>query len=405
MDSMKITWSIPVFGQGLDSGRGDLVRARALVDALRSRGHEVRVVEARNRPGRQVDDALYRKLLAGRLPDRVRLALRDVAWWWRSRGHGRRVAETAEDQGTDVLVETQAHGVVSGAVAARLTGLPLVLDDVSPPTEVERLGAGLPALGRAAFRKQRDAATLLVAPSMRIRRLLEAAPASPPVRVIPNGVDLEGHRTVAPDGGRGSRGPEATVVIGFVGSFQPWHDATLLVRAFAALPESPPARLLLVGDGPGRAPALATARELEVESRIVAPGAVPPERIPALLAACDIGVLPGTNGYGHPMKLLEYAAAGLPLVAPDVPPVRELVTVDGVSGLLFPAGDAPALTHALGRLMDDPELRRRLAAHARRHLASESGWPGRGHRLERILERVVAGLEGPGPGVGTGEAS
>lgn len=392
---MKITWSVPVFSHPLGSGRGDMVRARALIEVLRSRGHKVGVVEARNRPGGELEVSLYRNVAGRLLPRWARLALRDAAWWWRSRGHGRRVAAAAKEQGADVLVETQVHGVVSGAVAARITGLPLVLDDVSPSGEAVRLGVGLPALVRAAFRRQCDAADFLVASSRRIGELLTARESpSSQVAVIPNGVDLEAHRRARRDDGRRARGVGDEVVIGFVGSFQPWHETSLLVRAFAALETAATARLLLVGDGPARAAALAEARELGVECLVDAPGALAPGRVPGLLASCDVAVLPGTNEYGHPMKLLDYSAAGLPLVAPDLPPVREALSdvLAGVllsAGVLFSAGDAASLTGALARLVDAPELRRRLGGHALARVARGVEWADRGRELARVLEREV----------------
>lgn len=399
---MRVTWSVPVFSQGLDAGRGDLVRARALIDALRSRGWEVRVVEARDRPGREIEESIHRRLAGRVLPGHVRLALRDVARWWRSRGHGRRVARVAREQGADVLVETQVHGVVSGWLASRETGLPLVLDDVSPPAEAARLGAGLPLLTRASFDRQRETARLLVAPSTRVLELVNGVdPTSTSLVVIPNGVDLAAHRRADRASGRRFLGvEEREIVIAFAGSFQPWHATGLLVRATAALETVAFVRLLLLGDGPGRRPALEEARELGIEDRIDAPGSVPPGRVPELLAGCDVAVLPGTNDYGHPMKLLEYAAAGLPTVAPDVPSVREMVE-DGLPAVLFPEGNAAGLTGALERLMASPGLRCCLGGHARRRVAREMDWDALGERLERELRRAMDGRAGtvePGGG-------
>lgn len=386
---MRITWSVPVFSQALDSGRGDLVRAAAMIEALRSGGHDVRVVEASRRPGRELDESLYRGMARRRLPDGIRLTLRDVAWWWRSREHGRRVAEVARRQGADLLVETQVHGVVSGSVAARATGLPLVLDDVSPVGEIERLGAGLPALSRAAFERQRAAAALLVVPTTHIADRLETGRTPPHVTVIPNGVDLEAHRRVDRDAARRALGLREEVLIGFVGSFQPWHDVPLLVRSFAGARTRAVARLLLVGDGPGREPALAEARSLGLDGRVIAPGSMTPDRVPELLGACDVGVLAGTNEYGQPMKLLEYGAAGLASVAPDLLPVRDVIE-NGVSGLLFAPGDHASLTRALEELIDAPDRCHRLGAEARSRIAAGDTWTDRARRLVGAVHRAVA---------------
>jgi glycosyltransferase involved in cell wall biosynthesis len=284
-----------MFSQGLESGRGDLVRARGLIEALRRDGHDVLVVEALNRPGRGVEESFYRGVVRRLLPGRGHLVLRDVAWWRRSRAHGRRVADAAHFQRAEVLVETQVHGTVSGSVAARRTGLPLVLDDVSPVGEVVHLGAGLPGLARRAFRKQCAAAALLVAPTGIISAQVARASSASQVTVISNGVDLEAYRRAKRDAVRRALRVGEEILVGFAGSFQPWHEIPLLLRAFEAIKPRRPVRLLLVGDGPSREGALREIRERGLEARVIAPGAVSPGRLPELLAACDIGVLPGTN--------------------------------------------------------------------------------------------------------------
>jgi glycosyltransferase involved in cell wall biosynthesis len=172
-------------------------------------------------------------------------------------------------------------------------------------------------------------------------------------------------------------------VVGFVGSFQPWHRVELLVRALAPLVPERPLHLLLIGDGPGLPVALAEAERLGLSHRVLALGAVAPAGVPALIAACDIGVLPSTNDYGQPMKLLDYAAAGLPAVAPDLAPVREVIR-DGATGLLFPPGDVEALTRALARLADDEALRRRMGSRARAEIAAAASWRARARALASL---------------------
>lgn len=86
--------------------------------------------------------------------------------------------------------------------------------------------------------------------------------------------------------------------------------------------------------------------------------------IAAVWAECAIAVLPSYRE-GLPKSLLEAAACGRPLVATDVPGCRELVCNDA-NGVLVPAQDGVALAHALRRLAEDPVLRQRLGAQARR---------------------------------------
>jgi glycosyltransferase involved in cell wall biosynthesis len=121
-------------------------------------------------------------------------------------------------------------------------------------------------------------------------------------------------------------------------------------------------------------------------------GAVSSSEVPGLLSAFDVGVLPGSHDYGHPMKLVEYAAAGLASVAPDLASAREVLQ-HGVTGLLFPPGDVNALAATLARLATDEVLRQRLGAHARRQLAVGASWMDRARALvsKQVTQTSVCG--------------
>jgi glycosyltransferase involved in cell wall biosynthesis len=385
---MRITWSLPVRGERLDSSRGDLVRARRLIEALRAEGHELQVVEDAARSGSALAVGTYRRVIRRLLSRRTALVLRDLGRWRHARGHGRRVAAAARTHEADIIVETQVHLAASGALAARLSGRLLVLDDCSPAGEEVLLGAGLPPLVRHLFRQQvRAAARLVVSSQALAARMVEEGVPAPKLQVVPNGVDVRAFRL----GGRPElfAGAGADCVLGFVGSFQPWHGVELLFEALARLPDLR-LHVVLVGDGPGRRQALAAARRLALADRVTDMGKVDPDRVPQVVAGFHVGVLPGSNDYGHPMKLLEYAAAGLPSVAPDLPPVREVVEHE-VTGLLFRPDDADALAEALRRLARDEPLRRRLGGAARGRVTAEASWRARARALIAGLARGDGG--------------
>jgi glycosyltransferase involved in cell wall biosynthesis len=309
--------------------------------------------------------------------------LRDLGRALHGRAHGTRVAAAAIEHGADLIVETQVHFAASGARATRRSGVPLVLDDCSPPDEERTLCAGLPRLARALFQRQLAAASRAAVPSVELARLLEREGAQRDrVRIVPNGVDREAYARCTEDRAatRAALGAGSRCAVVFVGSFQPWHRIDLLVRALAGADDPSTFRVLLVGEGPGLEPALRLADAHGVAIHVKAVGALPSRDIPALLAACDIGVLPGTNEYGQPMKLLEYAAAGLPSVAPDLPPVRACVT-PGRTGLLFSPGDPAALAAALLALRDRAGFRREMGRAAREHVLRAGTWADRAHAL------------------------
>lgn len=380
---MRIVWSLPVPGEPPDSTRGDLVRARRLVAALRAAGHEVELVAASQASGTGAGVRLHRSLLKRLLPRRASLVLRDLARASLAKRQAARVAAAARRLDAQLLIETQVHGVDSGHRAARLTDLPLVLDDCSPPGEELALGSGLPRRIRESFARQLAAARLVVTITEQAREQLIAAGAEPGrVRIVPNGVELAEHE--AARRGRAARRRELGLGDGelaavFVGSFQPWHRAELLAEAVAGVADRR-VRAVFVGDGPGRPAAVELAARHALGERCLFLGGRPAEEIAGLLAACDAGVLPDSNEHGHPMKLVDYAAARLALVAPDVAPVRALVR-DGETGLLVPRADAQALAAALDRLAGDEGLRRRLGEAAHEALAAPADWSRRAAEL------------------------
>jgi glycosyltransferase involved in cell wall biosynthesis len=384
---MRILWSLPVRGERLGSGRGDLVRAKSLIEAMRQVGHEVHAVEC----GSYVAVAAYRRFLSSSLPRRTVLAVRDAGRWASSVGHARRVVRHAAEWGPDAIVETQVGFCFSGALAAQRTGLPLILDDCSPSCEENALGAGLPCLAHRALRRQARAASWLFASSRSIAESLrrEGIPQEK-IRLLPNGVDLEAFTGLDRERTRQRLGIADRCVIGFAGSFQVWHETRLLVAALDHLRSLAQWHLLLVGDGPARAKTLQAARELGLESRITATGEVPPGSVPELIACFDIGVLPGSNDYGHPMKLVEYAAAGVASVAPDLPPVRDVVK-NLQTGLLFPTGAWMPLARRLQILLRNDGLRRRMGERARRSVTLADDWRARSSELATALELMTAG--------------
>lgn len=92
--------------------------------------------------------------------------------------------------------------------------------------------------------------------------------------------------------------------------------------------------------------------------------------MPALFASTDIFVLPSYYREGLPKSLIEAAACATPLITTDMPGCRDVVT-DGVDGLIVPPRDAEALCAATARLLDAPQLARKLGLAARAKALAE----------------------------------
>jgi glycosyltransferase involved in cell wall biosynthesis len=223
---------------------------------------------------------------------------------------------------------------------------------------------------------------LLLCNGEAVRRLF--APLVPaPVRVLPNGVDPAVFGPATGDASR-FRPPGASVVVGYAGRLAPSKHPEQLVALASALQKSHPGvRVLVAGDGSERAGMERAALEAGA-TNLDFLGFV--EDMPSFYAACDVIVLP-SESEGHSNVLLEAMRSEKAVVATDIPAVKELVT-DGDSGLLFPLGDDAALTAAVQRLIDAPELRRLLGINAAARVRRFTTWEA-ALDLARILGEVA----------------
>ncbi len=149
-----------------------------------------------------------------------------------------------------------------------------------------------------------------------------------------------------------------TFVIGTVGRLQVAKGLDVLLNSFASVRQRHPnSRLLLIGDGPVRSQLEGQAAQLQIDDAVTFLG--DRDDVPELLHTMDIFVL-ASRWEGFGIVLAEAMAAGVAVVATAVGGIPEVVK-DGESGLLVPPDNVPALASAICRLMDDNDLRTRLA--------------------------------------------
>lgn len=290
----------------------------------------------------------------------------------------------------DLVYERYSLWSFAGMAYAQTQGIPGLLEVNAPLIEEQATYRHLvdrPAAEQVAARAF-GAATALLAVSEGVAAYLRSGPVDPQrVHVVPNGVDPCRFRPGLPAAWPSD---PATFTVGFVGTLKAWHGLDTLVEAFDRLHgEHALSRLLIVGDGPTRdrlKTGLATRNLLD--SAYLA-GPVPPDDVPHWLASAQVAVAPYPDlepFYFSPLKVLEYMAAGLPVVASKVGQLRSLIQ-DGVTGILCPPGDAAALSTALARLGADLDLRVRLGQAAREAILQYHTWDA---VVARILDLATA---------------
>ena len=371
------------------------VHIAEMVNAFGALGHEVKVVSlvaTAAEPGqtagaKDTGEASWRSLVR-----RIPFSFELLQLGYNLVGLGMVVIAIVREK-PRFLYERYALFNFSGVLAARICGVPIVVE-VNSPLALEERREKTIRLYRLASAVERwilNSASHVIAVSGPLRRILieEGARGGDHITVLSNGVNLE-HFQQLPDAKdlRRALSVEDRVVIGFVGWFRPWHGLGMLLEAFhkSGL-GSRGATLLFIGDGPAMPDLRRFVETHDLSESVIFAGAVAHEEIPAYLSLINIAVQPAANEYCCPMKILEYLALGKPIVAPRQDNIRELVD-DGDQAMLFEPGDADSLTVALSRLVEDRDLRSRMGVRARAAIRERRYlWT---HNAETVLNLVAS---------------
>lgn len=380
---MRILYS--AIDQSVPAAHGGSVHVTAVAEGLAEVGHDVRVLVS---PGDRGDvptgKAQWFPLPPPLGQRRLRL-LRAGA-----------VASHARDFRPDVVIERYYNFGGEGILAAKKVGALVVLE-VNAPI-VDHPGSAKRRVDRALIiepmRRWRDwqcrSADLIVTPSAKI------IPADVPPSKIHRtewGADTERFHPGTHGRVPFTRTAGDTVAV-FSGAFRAWHGAIHLVDAIRRLRARGrrDIRAVFIGDGPELPRVREAAAQLD---GITLMGAVPHDEVPAILAAADIGVAPfdvaahpslAYEFHWSPLKIFEYMASGLPVVAPRIERLAHIVT-HGVEGVLYDATDPNGLANAIESLAS-PASRTPLGAAARARAVADFGWTSHCRRLEAAIQEA-----------------
>ena len=366
---------------------GGSTHVTAVAKGLAALGHEVHVLVSPNAAGGPAPtDRVHWCVLGPPLGIRQLRFLR-----------ARSVARYVRAIRPHVLMERYYNFGGEGVWAAHAAGVPVVLE-VNAPI-VDYPGSPKARLDRALLlehmRRWREwqcqAARLIVTP-----RATVVPGTVPPSSVLELewGADTGQFRPDAPGQAPFSRGKGETLAV-FAGAFRAWHGAIHFVDAIRRLRARGRTDItaVLVGCGPELPRVQEAATGL---SGVVFTGAIDHERMPACLAAADIGVAPfdvaahaplGLDFYWSPLKIFEYMATGLPVVAPSIARLGQIVAHER-EGILYDSSDPDGLALALERLAGDPARRREFGAAARVRALRDYGWDVHCRKLDEALRAL-----------------
>jgi glycosyltransferase involved in cell wall biosynthesis len=272
------------------------------------------------------------------------------------------------------VVHVQSHfGVGRGlANAAARAGTPLVATNHFMPENVVGYLPLPPSARRALARwSWHDLETvfsqadLVTAPTPRAVGLLEASTQLRQTVAISCGIDVQRYAQAAE-----TARPGSVPTVLFVGRLDPEKRVDELIRAVAALPDTVPARLDVVGQGRERDELTRLASELGIAHRVSFRGLVSDDELLLAYGSCDVFCMPGVAEL-QSIVTLEAMSAGKPIVAADAMALPHLVH-PGRNGWLFRPGDVGQLSVQLATLLTDAGLRQRMGAVSRQIVSGHS---------------------------------
>lgn len=368
---------------------GQSVHIMELIHAFKDLGHEVRIVGPSLRPknfgGENKALNLFRRFMPGFISELLEYLYAIRAY--------RKLLSAYHEFKPDFLYERHNLFLPSGMWLARKTGLPHFLEVNAPLAEERSKYSGL-SLKKLATRLEtqtwRSATHVLPVTEVLADILVQAGTPRNRITVLHNGIDKSVYEMLDGTPIRQRYGLGSNVVLGFTGFVREWHRLDQMIRLIALYNGPAAPHLLIVGDGPAIPKCRTLAQSLNVEDRVHFAGFVDRMEIPIHLAAMNIALQPAVTAYASPLKLFEYMAAGLAIVAPAQTNICEILD-DKKDALLFAPDNYEQAKEVIQQLVADPELRQRLGNAAKTKIDKQNyTWRGNASRIIHMAERGSA---------------
>jgi len=324
-----------------------------------------------------------------------------------------------ESDRPDFIYERASLYATAGVSLAKRFGVPLIVE-LNAPLAVEQTAYRATGLGELAAQAERwtlmhaDAAVVVSSPLAKHVRALGVKARK--IHVMPNGVNPKVFHPIEPcpelerqnhpsavavnresaDGvsrkAAFPRNGKTAPVLGFVGGLRPWHGVEVLPELLARLNKRHGGvRLVIAGDGQLRGELERGFRTRGLARNVTFTGALPHEEMPKVIRQFDVALAPypkhNHDFYFSPLKLYEYMACGVPVVASRIGQIAETVQ-HGKTGWLYPAGNLKALVTGCAQLLEDGALRNRLGMAAAKIIHSRFTWDHNAARVVKLAKTV-----------------
>lgn len=412
---MKVLYICADLGIPILGGKGGAVHVRSLVAALSRAGHDVLVTSPilNKSPFEQpatLDGALLHippndeikeaaltlKSFNATIEGKARSLSGQVRRILYNQQLEKRLLRKFDSHPPDFIYERCSLFSTAGVSLASAIDRPLIIELNAPLPQEQAVyrGSALNELAVVAEKWTLSHAAAVMAVSEQMREYAIFNGAAPErVHVLPNGVDTAlfhpSHNGVDP---RKRWGIGDGPILGFIGGLRPWHGVEVLPDVLASLlPRFPNLKLVIAGEGPLRRDLQDRLAARGISQHAVLTGMIPHDEIPHLIRYFDIALAPypklSHEFYFSPLKLFEYMACGVPVVASAVGQIADIVQHDE-NGLLYQSEDVGALTTACGDLLTNRAKRRRLGASGAAFVARNYTWDRNAQQVIEVAKQL-----------------
>lgn len=180
----------------------------------------------------------------------------------------------------------------------------------------------------------------------------------------------------------------------FVGNLAAWQGVEFLIySAPYILEKCPGVRFLIVGDGIMKEKLLEIASEIGVTDKFIFTGRIPYESVPVYINASDVCVAPFIKSRNSKiglsaLKTYEYLACGKPIVASNIPGVKDLIDLSG-GGISVPPESPEELARAVVKLISDQNMQISMGEQGRKYVIENHSWDGVARKVLDICHEII----------------